>query len=138
MHPLTRKRAPLSRDARPFVTTIRLQRTAARLSNGDVYTCPRQLEASSRPRPDPVARGAMTAEFPRTSYERATREYDREFQQRLTGEILTAIAQASIVNDPNLRIMALRTGETLEALTICLISFAAMSPHVDVPSHLRE
>jgi hypothetical protein len=80
----------------------------------------------------------MTAEFPRTSYERATREYDREFQQRLTGEILNAIAQASIISDPNLRIMAPRTGETLEALTTCLISFAAMSPHFDVPSHLRE
>jgi hypothetical protein len=80
----------------------------------------------------------MTAEFPRTSYERATREYDCEFQRRLTGEILNAIAQASIVSDPDLRIMALRTGETLEALTTCLISFAAMSPHFDVPSHLRE
>jgi hypothetical protein len=82
----------------------------------------------------------MTAEFPRTSYERATREYDREFQQRLTGEILTAIAQASIVSGPGLRIMALRTGETLQALITCLISFAAMSPHFDVvaPAGVRR
>jgi hypothetical protein len=34
--------------------------------------------------------------------------------------------------------MALRTGETVEALIVCLISFAAMSPHFDTPSHLRE
>jgi hypothetical protein len=56
----------------------------------------------------------------------------------LTGEILNAIAQASIVSDPDLRIMALRVGETLEALITCLVSFAAMSPHFDVPSHTRE
>ena len=31
-----------------------------------------------------------------------------------------------------------RTGETIEALTICMIPFAAMSPHFDTPSHLRE
>ena len=49
----------------------------------------------------------MSAEFPRTSYERAVREYDQEFQQHLAGEIITAIAQASIVSDPDLRVMAL-------------------------------
>jgi hypothetical protein len=34
--------------------------------------------------------------------------------------------------------MAIRTGETLEALISCMISFVAMSPHFDTPSHLRE
>ena len=81
----------------------------------------------------------MTAsEFPRTTYERAVREYDEAFQRHLTGAIVNAIAEASIVTDPDLRIMALRIGETIEALTSCLISFAAMSPHFDTPSHLRE
>src|SRR5262245_38661483 len=42
------QRASLSRDARPFLTTVRSQRTA-KLSNGHVYTCPRQLKASDRP-----------------------------------------------------------------------------------------
>ena len=80
----------------------------------------------------------MTAEFPRTTYERATREYDEEFKRALVSEILTAICKASMVTDPELRVMALRTGETVEALTTLLISFAAMSPHFDTPSHLRE
>jgi hypothetical protein len=68
----------------------------------------------------------------------AAREYDRDFQRRLIGEILNAIAEASIISDPNLRIMALRTGEALEALTTCLISLAAMPPHLETPSNLRE
>jgi hypothetical protein len=80
----------------------------------------------------------MTAEFPRTTYERATREYDEDFKRELIAEIVNAIAKASIVTDPELRVMALRIGETLEALISCLISFAAMSPHFDTPSHLRE
>src|SRR5262249_61591403 len=74
----------------------------------------------------------------RTSYEQATREYDREFERELITAIVDAIANASMVTDPDIRIMALRTGETCEALITCLISFAAMSPHFDVPSHLRE
>jgi hypothetical protein len=78
----------------------------------------------------------MNTEFPRTTYERAAREYDEDFKRELIGEIITAIAKASIVTDAN--IMALRVGETIEALTSCMISFAAMSPHFDTPSHLRE
>jgi hypothetical protein len=74
----------------------------------------------------------------RTTYAHAVREYDPEFQRHLVAEIVNAIAEASIVTDPNLRVMALRVGETLEALTTVLVSFAAMSPHFDVPSHLRE
>jgi hypothetical protein len=54
---------------------------------------------------------------PRATFERATREYDREFQKRLTSAIVHAIAEASIVTDPDLRVMALRVGETLEALS---------------------
>ena len=79
-----------------------------------------------------------TTEFPnpRTTWSRATAGYDEDFQRELIGEIITAIAKASIVTDAN--VMALRTGETLEALISCMISFAAMSPHFDTPSHLRE
>jgi hypothetical protein len=80
----------------------------------------------------------MTAEFPRTTYERAFREYDKDFEHALCSEIVNAIARASMVTDPELRIMAIRTGETVEALIACLVSFAALSPHFDVPSHLRE
>jgi hypothetical protein len=81
-----------------------------------------------------------TAEGPssRTTYARAVREYDPEFQRHLVAEIINAIAKASIVTDPDLRIMALRVGKTIEALSSLLISFAAMSPYFDTPSHLRE
>jgi hypothetical protein len=81
----------------------------------------------------------MNTEFPRTTHERAVREYDEDFKRELIAEIVTAIAEASICTDNTTpRIMALRIGETLEALTSVLISFAAMSPHFDTPSHLRE
>jgi hypothetical protein len=75
-------------------------------------------------------------ELPRTTYERATRGYDEEFKAALVSETGRAIFNASMVTDAN--IMAFRTGETIEALTTCLIATAAMSPHFDVPSHLRE
>ena len=80
----------------------------------------------------------MNTEFLRTTWARATREYDETFKRDLIAEIITAITKASMVTDPELRVMALRVGETVEALTSCLISFAAMSPHFDTPSHLRE
>jgi hypothetical protein len=79
----------------------------------------------------------MNAPF-RTSFDRATREYDAEFQRHLVAEIISAITQASVITDADLNVMALRVGETLEALSSVLISFAAMSPHFDTPSHLRE
>jgi hypothetical protein len=78
-------------------------------------------------------------EFHHTSYERATREYDEDFRRALIAEIVGAIAEASICTDNTTpRIMALRIGETLEALTACMISFAALSPYFDAPSNLRE
>jgi hypothetical protein len=81
-----------------------------------------------------------TAEAPssRTTYARAVREYDDEFKRHLIVEIVNAIAKASIVTDPDLNVMALRVSETLEALSSVIISFAALSPHFDTPSHLRE
>jgi hypothetical protein len=80
----------------------------------------------------------MTTETRRTTYERASRSYDQDFTRALVSAIVRAVCEASIVTDPDVRIMALRTGETCEALLTCLISFAAMSPHFDVPSHVRE
>ena len=71
----------------------------------------------------------MNSEFPRTTWARATCEYDEDFKRDLIAEIVNAITKASLCTDAN--VMAIRIGETLEA-------FAAMSPHFDVPSHLRE
>ena len=78
----------------------------------------------------------MNAPSPRTSYARAVAGFDPEFRDALRDKIFTTIAEASIVTDAN--IMAIRAGETLEALTVCLIATAAMSPHFDTPSHLRK
>jgi hypothetical protein len=80
----------------------------------------------------------MNTEFPRTTYERATREYDETFKRDPVSAITTTIFEASMVTDPELRVLAVRVGETCEALLSCLISFAAMSPQFDTPSHLRE
>jgi hypothetical protein len=71
-----------------------------------------------------------------TSYARAIRGFDAEFCDVLRDKIFTTIAEASLLSDVNA--IALRTGETLEALTSCLIAAAAMSPHFDTPSRLRE
>jgi hypothetical protein len=73
---------------------------------------------------------------PRTTYERATREYDEKFKRDLIEEIVSAIFKASMVTDAN--VMALRVGETTEALLSCLIATAALSTHFDTPSHLRK
>jgi hypothetical protein len=77
----------------------------------------------------------MNTEFPRTTYERATREYD-DFRRSLIAEIVTAIFVASKCTDAN--VVALRVQETIEALTSCLCATAALSPHFDTPSHLRD
>jgi hypothetical protein len=72
----------------------------------------------------------------RTTYEQAARGFDEAFKDALVKEITAAIANASLVTDAP--IMAFRTGETTEALIVCLISTMAMSPTFDTPSHLRE
>jgi hypothetical protein len=71
-----------------------------------------------------------------TSFARAAAGYDDEFRRRLADAITTAIAETSLVTDAN--VMAIRTGETRDALIDCLITVMSMSPHYDVPSHLRE
>jgi hypothetical protein len=73
---------------------------------------------------------------PRTTYARATASYDDDFRRRLIEEIITAIAKASLVTDAN--VMAIRTGEMIEALTSCLIATASLTPHFGTPSHLCE
>jgi hypothetical protein len=75
-------------------------------------------------------------EISRTTYERATAGYDEAFRKRLAGEIMRAIAEASIVSDVNA--MIVRTGETRDALVDVLIGVMAMTPFYDTPSRLRE
>jgi hypothetical protein len=72
----------------------------------------------------------------RTSFARAAAGYDDEFRKRLADAIAIAIAETSLVTDAN--VIAIRTGETADALIDCLITVLSLSPHYDVPSHLRE
>jgi hypothetical protein len=72
----------------------------------------------------------------RTTYERATAGFDPEFRDALVAEITDVIAKASIVTDQP--IMALRTGETADALIISLISTLALTPAMDSPTALRK
>jgi hypothetical protein len=72
----------------------------------------------------------------RTDYARSAAGYDDEFRRSLTAAICKAIAEASLISDANL--LVLRTGETRDALVDCLISVMSLTPHYDVPSHLRE
>jgi hypothetical protein len=97
------------------------------MSKPYAYTVDRRPDASHR-------RSAQLAHHLRPR----RREYDDEFKRHLIVEIINAIAKASIVTDPDLNVMALRVSETLEALSSVIISFAALSPHFDTPSHLRE
>ena len=72
----------------------------------------------------------------RTSYAPAAAGYDDDFRKHLGDAIFTAIAEVSFVTDANL--LVLRTGETRDALVDVLIATMSLTPHYDVPSHLRE
>ena len=77
----------------------------------------------------------MTHTETRTDYARAFAGFDPQFRDALLKEIASAIAQASLLRD--VPIMAIRTGETAEALIVCLIATMAMCPTMDTPSELR-
>jgi hypothetical protein len=72
----------------------------------------------------------------RFTYERARRGYDAAFVDALAEHIVEAIARASIVSDEP-RVMAIRSTETVEALTRVLCTIAATNPDFDQPSKLR-
>jgi hypothetical protein len=62
----------------------------------------------------------------RTTYSRA-QQYDPKFERALVDEIGTAIAHASLITDAN--VLAIRTGESIAALTTVLASMIAMTPN---------
>jgi hypothetical protein len=71
----------------------------------------------------------------RTSYATAARGYDQQFRDKLIEEIVSTIAGASKLIDAN--IVAIRVGETADALAFCLISVMAMSEQYDNRARLR-
>jgi hypothetical protein len=75
------------------------------------------------------------ADAHRTTFERACRGYDTQFERALVDEITETIARASLVTDQN--VVALRVGEMISALATCLAFTLALSPGMDVPSRLR-
>jgi hypothetical protein len=74
---------------------------------------------------------------PRFTFERAAAGFDEDFEHLLTGEIMRAIAAASMVSDPPC--MVLRTGEMTSALLTVLASAIALSPSaMRSPSAIRQ
>lgn len=72
----------------------------------------------------------------RTTWQRA-QQYDPQFEAALVDEIGIAIAKASLCTDAN--VLALRTGETITALTTMLASIVAMTPAAtQSPTALRK
>jgi hypothetical protein len=76
----------------------------------------------------------------RDSLECALAGYDREFESRLVDAITEAIADASMLTDVDGHpVIALRLGETANALTTILASTLALSPTaVRSPKAIRQ
>jgi glyoxylase-like metal-dependent hydrolase (beta-lactamase superfamily II) len=71
-----------------------------------------------------------------TTFARAISGYDQAFQQTLADAIIMAIANTSRLSDTP--VIALRIGETAEALIMVLEAILASSPHFDHPGTLRR
>jgi hypothetical protein len=78
----------------------------------------------------------MTEQLRRTTFERACAGFDAAFANSLADDIVRTIATASTVTDAN--VLAVRTGETADALVTCLALILALCPDHDVPSRLRK
>ncbi len=72
----------------------------------------------------------------RTTIARAIKGYDEEFCAQLSLEIATAIGNASMAVDAP--IVAIRTGETIDALVSALVAIISMSPEAANPAALRK
>lgn len=70
-----------------------------------------------------------------TTYTRATREYDPEFEHKVFAAIIQALTAASFVQVAN---VALRTGETIAALMRALACVIALPPYARSPTLLRK
>jgi hypothetical protein len=65
----------------------------------------------------------------RRDLDRAIAGYDEAFERKLVAEIMEAIASASMLSDGDgHRVLALRLGETANALTTILAGTLALSP----------
>jgi len=73
----------------------------------------------------------------RTTLERALAGYDERFYEALCVVIADAIAQASLTIDPQPTI-AIRTGETADALVATLVAVVGMMPLASRPTELRK
>jgi hypothetical protein len=71
----------------------------------------------------------------RTTYARA-QSYDPDFERALVDVIGKAILDASLITDCN--VLAIRTGETIHALTAVLGGMIAVSPALCSPTATRK
>ena len=129
----------IKRDEAPlnFPPTTPLKNEPARIPLATASGQRKPWPMLDTPRPKSAQASLDDAQDRRTDYARAAAGFDPEFRAALRDEIVTAIAKVSIVTD-DAKIMALRTTETIEALTECLIAFTALCPQFDVPSELRK
>jgi hypothetical protein len=74
----------------------------------------------------------------RTTFARAISRYDETFQQALADAIVAAIAKTSPSRLTDIPGIALRVGETAEALVMVLEATLACSPHFDDQGALRR
>jgi hypothetical protein len=73
---------------------------------------------------------------PSGSFERAVQSYDPEHRERVVAAIMSAIARASLLDDA--KVMALRTGETTDALISVPAWVIAMRGDLQSPAKVRE
>jgi hypothetical protein len=78
---------------------------------------------------------SYTTQAARTPYARAL-QYDPDFERALVDIIGKAILDASLITDCN--VLAIRTGETIHALTAVLGGMIAVSPALRSPTATRK
>jgi hypothetical protein len=78
---------------------------------------------------------AMSKQFAPNSFLRAYSGYEDAHRARLVQVISGAIAEASILTDVN--VLAIRTGETADALVTVLAGVLALVPRLNTPQQQR-
>ena len=68
----------------------------------------------------------------RTTYARTAQSYDPQFEAALVETISDAIINASLITDSN--VLAIRTGESIRALSVVMASMIALSPALRSPT----
>jgi hypothetical protein len=82
------------------------------------------------------AQAKLTGGGASPAFQRACAGYDQAFREHLTAQLISTIARESHIADAN--VMALRVGETCDALLDLVCTMLALSPAMSTPSKLRN